>query len=142
VVVNGRNQHSDTYSDTTSPVAGQLLLRLFLSVTAFRKYYVTQLDLTNAYLHAPIQDVVFIYVPDGFPGAGEIARLNKAAYGTKQGARRFYDYTTKVLTHIGLLPCPNDPCLYRYLHKESVCFVLQYVDDALIAGEQIAVDHL
>ena len=101
VVVNGSKQHQDTYTDTTSPVAGQLLLRLFLAVSAFRQYQLVQLDLTNAYLHAPIQDVVYIYVPEGFPHAGEIARLRKAAYGTKQGARRFYDYTVIILTQIG-----------------------------------------
>ncbi len=86
--------------------------------------------------------MVFIYIPDGFPGAGEIARLNKAACGTKQGARRFYDYTAKMFTHIGLIQCPNDPCLYRYLYRDTVCFVIQYVDDALLAGENIALDHL
>ena len=59
-----------------------------------------QLDLTNAYLHAPIQDLVYIYIPDGFPGAGEIALLQKAAYGTKQGARRFYDFTIQVFKQI------------------------------------------
>jgi hypothetical protein len=32
-------------------------------------------------------------VPEGFEGEGQIARLRKAAYGTKQGARRFYDHT-------------------------------------------------
>ncbi len=101
VVVNGSRQHQDTYTDTTSPVADQLLLRLFLAIAAFRTYHIVQLDLTNAYLHAPIQDVVFIYIPEGFPHAGEIARLRKAAYGTKQGARRFYDYTVKVLDQIG-----------------------------------------
>ena len=31
VVVNGSRQHSDTYTDTTSPVASQLQLRLFLA---------------------------------------------------------------------------------------------------------------
>jgi hypothetical protein len=139
VVVNGSKQHQDTYTDTTSPVAGQLLLRLFLAITVFRKYEIVQLDLTNAYLHASIQDVVYIYIPPGFPHAGDIARLRKAAYGTKQGARRFYDYTATVLCHIGFTKCPNDPCLFRYLHKDgSACFLLQYVDDALIAGEQPA----
>ena len=48
VVVNGSRQHSDTYTDTTSPVASQLQLRIFLAVTAFRKYDMIQLDLTNA----------------------------------------------------------------------------------------------
>jgi hypothetical protein len=36
-VVNGRKQHSDTYTDTASPVAGQMIVRLFLALTAFRK---------------------------------------------------------------------------------------------------------
>jgi hypothetical protein len=54
VVVNGRKQHSDTYTDTTSPVAGHMMLRLFLAMTAFRLWNMVQLDLTNAYLHAPI----------------------------------------------------------------------------------------
>jgi hypothetical protein len=79
------NTYSDTYTDTTSPVASQLQLRLFLAVSAFRNYAIVQLDLTNvAYLHAPIVDVVYIYVPERFPGQREIARLRKAAYGTKQ----------------------------------------------------------
>ncbi len=41
-----------------------------------------------------------------------------------------------------ITPCPNDPCLYRYLFRNQVCFVLQYVDDALLAGDDIALDHL
>jgi hypothetical protein len=93
VVVNGRQQHTDTYTDTTSPVASQLQLRMLLAIIAYRKYHTVQMDLTNAYLHASIQDRVYIYIPQGFPGAGEVALLVKAAYGTKQGARRFYDHT-------------------------------------------------
>ncbi len=142
VVVNGSKQHSDTYTDTTSPVASQLQLRIFLAVSAFRKYDMVQLDLTNAYLHAPILDVVYIYIPEGFPGQGEIARLRKAAYGTKQGARRFYDYTATVLRHIGLTQCPTEPCLFRYLAKEGECFLVQYVDDSLIAGHPKAIEKL
>jgi hypothetical protein len=89
VVVNGSKQTEDTYSDTTSPVASQMQLRIFLFFTAARKYHMEQLDLTNAYLHAPIKDKIYIIIPEGFPGEGEVARLDKAAYGTKQGARRF-----------------------------------------------------
>ena len=142
VVVNGSKQHTDTYTDTTSPVASQLQLRLFLAVSAHRKYSMVQLDLTNAYLHAPIVDVVYIFIPEGFPGQGEIARLRKAAYGTKQGARRFYDYTATVLKHIGLTQCPLEPCLFRYLVEDTECFLIQYVDDSLIAGHPNAIQRL
>jgi hypothetical protein len=132
VVVNGSKQHLDTYTDTTSPVASQLQLRIFLAVTAFRKYEMIQLDLTNAYLHAPIVDVVYIIIPEGFEGAGQIARLRNAAYGTKQGASRFYDHTALTLANIGLTQCPNEPCLFRYIYEEQECYLLQYVDDSLI----------
>ncbi len=40
-----------------------------------------QLDFTNAYLHAPIKDKVYIFIPEGFSGQGKVARLDKAAYG-------------------------------------------------------------
>ncbi len=75
IVVNGSKQHTDTYTDTTSPVASQLQLRFFLAVAAFRRYEMVQLDLTNAYLYAPIVDVVYIIIPEGFPNEGQIARF-------------------------------------------------------------------
>jgi hypothetical protein len=142
VVVSGSKQHPDTYTYTTSSVAGQMTLRLYLCLTAYRKWDMIQLDLTNAYLHAPIQDVVYIIIPPGFPREGEVVILKKAAYGTKQGARRFDDYNKKVLLHLGLTLCPNEPCLFRYLYQGSVCYLLQYVDDAFIAGEPTALQHL
>ncbi len=100
------------------------------------------MDLTNAYLHAPIVDVVYIIIPEGFEEQGQIARLRKAAYGTKQGARRFYDHTALTLSKIGLKQYPNEPCLFRYLYEGEECFLLQYVDDSLISGTPKALNHL
>jgi hypothetical protein len=77
VVVNGSRQHRDTYTDTTSPVASQLQLRLFLAVFAFRKCSMIKLDLTNAHLHAPILDDVYIIIPEGFPGQEKLQNLKK-----------------------------------------------------------------
>ncbi len=93
-----------------------------------------QMDLTNAYLHADIVDDVYIVIPPGFPGAGEIGRLDKATYSNRQGARQFYDHTVNVLNHIGFTQCKNEPCLFRYLQDDEAAFLLRYVDDALIAG--------
>jgi hypothetical protein len=142
VVANGSRQHPDTYTDTTSPVSSQLMLRLLLVFIAYRQYNTVQMDLTNAYLHAEIKDVVLIIIPDGFPGAGEVALLEKGLYGTKQGSRRFYDHTDQVFKTIGLQPCPSEPCIYRYLDDNGACFVLLYVDDALLTGEQQTVQHI
>ncbi len=101
-----------------------------------------QLDLTNAYLHAPIKDTVHI-IPEGFPGQGEVARLDKAAYGTKQGARRFCDHAASTLKEIGMKQGEYEPCLCRYvLRPGDESFLLQYVDDYLIAGTKKAIESL
>jgi hypothetical protein len=118
------------------------MLRLLLVFIAYRQYTTVQMDLTNAYLHAAIKDIVFIVIPDRFPGAGEVALLEKGLYGTKQGSRRFYDHTDEVFKSIGLKPCPNEPCLYRYMDEHGACFVLLYVDDALITGDTETVNNV
>ncbi len=61
----------------------------------------------------------------------------KNVYGTKQGSRRFYDHTDKVLTSIGFTQCPVEPCLYRFVDDDGEAFFLLYVDDALISGSCI-----
>ncbi len=114
----------------------------FLAHTTLRKYYMAQMDLTNAYLHVDIVDKVYIVIPQGFPGEGEVAKLDKATYGTKQGARRFYDHTVKVLHTIGFTQCPNEPCLFRYLTNDDAAFLILYVDDALISGNRPIVEEI
>jgi hypothetical protein len=86
VVINGSRQHHSTCSDTTSPVASQLQLRVFLAIVAKRKHHVEQLDLTNARSRASIKDTALIIIPEGFPGENEVATLRQAGYGTKTGS--------------------------------------------------------
>jgi hypothetical protein len=35
-----------------------------------------------------------------------------------------------------------EPCLYRYLDKDEECFILLYLDDALLSGTKAAVTHI
>ena len=84
-----------------------------------------------------MQDLVLVVIPGGFPGAGEVAILMKALYGSKQGSRRHYDHTHNVLLEIGFTRCPAEPCLYRYVDKSGHCFVLVYVDDTLLFGTRV-----
>ena len=142
LVVNGSRQHSSTYTDTTSPVASQLLVRLTMATIALRGYVAVQLDFTNAYLHAGIQDVVLIIIPEGYPGAGEVAILRKALYGTKQGSRRYYDHADKVFKHLGFVRCQTEPCLYRFQDESGHCFLICYVDDSILFGTSETVENV
>ncbi len=54
----------------------------------------------------------------------------------------FFSDNDQVFKTIELQPCPNEPCIYRYLNDEGACFVLLYVDDALITGDPKTVQHI
>jgi hypothetical protein len=147
LVAQGNRQHPDTYTDTTSPVAALMEVRLFSTIINSRSYFSCTGDSKNAYLHSKLKDLIFIIIPEGFPGAGEIAILRKALYGTKQGARCYYDLFADTLKALGLTQCPLSPCLWRYLttnpasNTTEACFILFYSDDNLIGGEKHAYDE-
>ena len=111
-----------------------------LAIVALRRYVCLQGDSSNACLHAGMQGLVLITTPDGFPGAGEVAVLTKALYGSKQGSRRYYDRVRSVLLEIGFTRCPAEPCLYRYVDENGHCFILVYVDDTLLFGTRVTVN--
>ena len=73
LVAQGNRQHPDTYTDTTSPVAALMEVRLFSTIINSRSYFSCTGDSKNAYLHSKLKDLIFIIIPEGFPGAGEIA---------------------------------------------------------------------
>ena len=69
----GGGKWQETAWEHIHPVASQFQLRTFLAITALRLYSMIQM---GAYLHADIIDDVYIVIPPGFPGAGEIGRLD------------------------------------------------------------------
>jgi hypothetical protein len=41
-----------------------------------------------------------------------------------------------------MIQCHNEPCLFRLVYEGQECFLLLYVDDALITGQPKAVQYL
>jgi hypothetical protein len=142
-VAQGNRQHPGTYTDTTSPVAALMEVRIFSTIINSRAYYACTGDSKNAHLHSKLKGLIFIVIPEGFSGAGEIAMLRRALCGTKQGARCYYDLFADALKALGLTQCPLSPCLWRCLttnpatNSTEACFILFHSDDNLIGGENM-----
>jgi hypothetical protein len=46
------------------------------------------------------------------------------------------------LKKVGMVQCPDELCLFRYLINGDEAFIIQYLDDSLIAGQPKAVKKL
>ena len=69
----------ETYAAT---LAGKSF-RILIALAARWDLTLRQLDAVNAFQNSPLDEVVFVELPDGFKETGQVARLLKALYGLR-----------------------------------------------------------
>ncbi|PKU80787.1 Retrovirus-related Pol polyprotein from transposon TNT 1-94 [Dendrobium catenatum] len=138
LVALGNNQEFGLdYTETFSPVAKLPTIRILLTVAIHHQWSVQQLDVANAFLHGILPEKVFMTQPKGFEDASHpdyVCLLHKAIYGLKQAPRQWYNTLTEHLLSLGFAHSKADPSLFLYNSNGILLFLLIYVDDILITG--------
>lgn len=75
-------------------------------------------------------------MPQGFATQGRCWRLRKALYGLRISPKLWQQEASAVLTKLGLVLVPEDPCVF----VGAGIIVFFYVDDILVASHQSARD--
>ncbi|KAI0493266.1 hypothetical protein KFK09_027542 [Dendrobium nobile] len=138
------------FTETFSPVAKMVTIRMLLTIALHHNWAVTQLDISNAFLHGDLHDKVYMKQPRGFEDAQHsqyVCKLHKSIYGLKQSPRLWFHKLTQSLLQIGFVFSKADPSLLLHTQADARVFVLIYVDDILITGNnklqiQITLQHL
>lgn len=124
------------YHETTAPTAAANTTRLFFAAAAHYDWHIHQMDVKTAFLHAPLEEELYMRPPPGIPELkGKIWRLHKAIYGLKQAANAWYAKLSHDLQQIGFKPCLTDPCLFIKDSRGTRTVLLVYVDDMLLGGK-------
>lgn len=129
------------YTDTYSPVIKSTTLRLVLDVVVTRSWSIRQLDVNNAFLQGTLTDEVYMEQPPGFVDTDNpsfVCRLKKAIYGLKQAPRAWYTELKNYLLTVGFANSLADTSLFILRHGSSCIYLLVYVDDILVTGNDEA----
>jgi len=125
------------FDETYSPVTRLSSLRLLFALASQFSLVLFQMDVETAFLNAPLQEEVYISVPQGIsiqhPNNG--FRLKRALYGLKQSPRAWYDDIHKSLTNQGYKCMQNESCLFYKHSVKGPTIIALYVDDLIIAGK-------
>lgn len=88
-----------------------------------------QLDAVNAFVHADLDETVFLKLPPGYGEQGKVLRLNKALYGLRQPPLLWQQKLTNEMKKFGFKEIPQEPCVVQ--RDGIICFF--YVDDIVFA---------
>lgn len=132
-----KSQNQETYAAT---LAGRSF-RTLIAIAARFDLELIQYDVVNAFVHAPIDQDIFMRMPDGYRKKNTILLLNKALYGLRISPLLWQREFMKTLAEIGYTQVPHEPC--AFIKKGILVFF--YVDDVIIAHrnkDAAAVDQL
>ncbi|KAH9666221.1 protein kinase domain-containing protein [Citrus sinensis] len=128
------------YHATFSPVAKLVTVRALLSLAAVKGWILEQLDVSNAFLQGDLEEEVYMQVPQGFSKQGEhlVCKLNKSIYGLKQASRNWFSKFSATIQQAGFRQSKADYSLFVKTNAKFSTFVLVYVDDIIVAGNDAA----
>ena len=125
------------YEETFSPVAMLKSIRILLAVAGSLNYEIWQMDVKTAFLNGNLNEDIYMQQPEGFKAKGKehmVCKLQRSIYGLKQASRSWNIRFDQAITSFGFEKSPDEPCVYKRIQAHKVVFLVLYVDDILLIG--------
>jgi hypothetical protein len=123
------------FTFTFAPVARWDSIRSLLCLAALHDFELRQLDVKTAYLNGPLEEEIYMRVPDGFTFSSLYWRLCKGLYGLRQAGRQWYLTLHDAYSALGYTRCQSDWSVYTRRCGSSFTMSATSVDDILLASD-------
>ncbi|KAL5559956.1 hypothetical protein UlMin_036167 [Ulmus minor] len=115
------------YEETFSPVAMLKSIRILLSIAAHLDYEIWQMDVKTAFLNGRLEE----------RQEHRVCKLQRSIYGLKQASRSWNIRFDQAVKSFGFEQSIDEPCVYSKIKDGKVVFLILYVDDILIIGNDV-----
>ena len=96
----------------------------------------------NSILNGSLEEDIYMQQPEGFIARGQehmACKLQRSIYGLKQASRTWNIRFDQAITLYGFKKSPDEPCVYERIQGTKVVFLVLYIDDILLIGNDIKV---
>lgn len=128
------------YDQTFSPTVRFESIRQLVAMGASKGMKMHQMDVTTAFLYAPLEEVVYMEQPEGTveeKNQGKVMRLLKCLYGLKQSPRQWNICIDTALKQLGFVRLKSDVGIYVKGEGEEAVYIALYVDDLFMVGMKL-----
>src|SRR3954453_8890522 len=98
----------DTYAATLAAKS----FRILMALAARWDLLLKQLDAVNAFPNSPLDEEVYVELPEGFKQPGMVGRLLRALYELRRSPLLWQKLLSTALTELGLKCVHEEPCLF------------------------------
>jgi hypothetical protein len=127
LVVRGDQQAIDSRETYAATLAGMSFRTLVALANRF-DYDMLQYDAVNAFVHAKLDEEIYMEMPRGYQKPGRILKLQKALYGLRRSPILWQKHFETGLLQAGFRRVPGEDCCW--LHGDIIFFF--YVDDFVL----------
>src|SRR3954466_10070986 len=128
------------YEETFSPIVMLKSIRILLAIAAYYDYEMWQMDVKTAFLNGNIEEELYMVQPECFihpKDAGKVCKLQQSIYVLKQASRSWNLGFDEVIKAFGFVQNEEEFCVYKKASGSSVAFLVLYVDDILLIGNDV-----
>ncbi|XXG71992.1 hypothetical protein AAC387_Pa07g1189 [Persea americana] len=132
------------FKETFSPVSLKDSFRTIMALVAHLDLELRQMDVKTAFLNGYIDKTIYMAQPENFESGDRknmVCKLTKSIYGFKQASRQWYHKFHQVIISFGFETNAVDNCVYHKFSGSKHIFLVLYVDDILLAANDIGMLH-
>lgn len=139
VALGNKQQYGFDYEETFAPVAKMTTVRTLLAIAASNAWPLYQMDVTNAFLHGDLKEEIYMTLPPGMStkASNAVCKLRRSLYGLKQAPRAWFEKFRNTLLTFSFTQSQYDSSLFFYKTTTGMVFLLVYVDDIILTGNDI-----
>nr|GEX03208.1 hypothetical protein [Tanacetum cinerariifolium] len=117
-----------------------IAIRILIAITSYYDYEIWQMDVKTAFLNGRLDEDIYMEQPKGYVDPkypNRVCKLQRSIYGLKQASRQWNKRFDEEIKKFGFIQNRDEPCVYRKASGSDVVFLILYVDDSLIMGNNI-----
>nr|GEZ62611.1 hypothetical protein [Tanacetum cinerariifolium] len=115
-------------------------IRILIAIATYYDYEIWQTDVKTVFLNGYLNKEVYMEQPEGFVNPkypSRVCKLQRSIYRLKQASRQWNKRFDDEIKKFGFTQNLDEPCVYLKASGSNITFLILYVDDILIMGNNV-----